>query len=72
MMNNQAFDINKQIRNHNIDGIPNPNKKFMTLNSGNVKCLDSFQFMPSRLDQAVVIYMLRCSSQKVTIMTLTI
>ena len=49
----KAFEINAQIGNRKIDGIPNSNEKFMSFSIGNLKFIDSMQFMASNLEDLV-------------------
>ena len=49
----KAFEINEQIGNRKIDGIPNSNEKFMSFSIGNLKFIDSMQFMQSSLKSLV-------------------
>ena len=41
----KAFEIYDQIGNRKIDGITNSNEKFMIFSIGNLKFIDSMQFM---------------------------
>ena len=49
----QAFEINNKIGNRKIDAIPNSYEKFMTFSIGDLKFIDSFQFMASSLEKLV-------------------
>ena len=49
----KAFEIHEQIGNRKIDGIPNSNEKFMSFSIGNLKFIDSMQFMASSLESRV-------------------
>ena len=49
----KAFEINDQIGNRKIDGIPSSNEKFMSFSIGNLKFIDSMQFMASSLKSLV-------------------
>ena len=48
-----AFNINKQLGNKNIDGIPMSYEKFMSLTIGDLRFIDSMQFMPGSLEKLV-------------------
>ena len=49
----KAFEINEQIGNRKIDGIPNSNEKLMSFSIGNLKFIDSMQLMQSSLKSLV-------------------
>ena len=49
----KAFEINEQIDNRKIDGIPNSSEKFMSFSIGNMKFIDSMQLMQSSLKSLV-------------------
>ena len=49
----KAFEINEQIGNRKIDGTPNSIDKFMSFSLGNLKFIDSMQFMQSSLKSLV-------------------
>ena len=49
----KAFEINEQIGNRKIDGIPNSNEKLMNFSIGNLKFIDSMQFMAFSLESLV-------------------
>ena len=53
MIINKAFEINEQIGNPKIDGIPNRNEKLMSVSIGSLKFIDSTQFMRSSLESLV-------------------
>ena len=53
MIIQDAFAINRQIRNHKIDGTPNSNEQTMAFSKGDLKFVDNFQFMASNLDNLV-------------------
>jgi hypothetical protein len=46
----EAFEINEQIGNRKIDGIPKSNEKSMSFSIANLKAADSMQFMASSLE----------------------
>ena len=46
----KAFEIDEQIGNRKIDGIPNSNEKFISFSIGNLKFIDSMQLMASNLE----------------------
>ena len=48
-----AFKINNKLRNKKSDAIPNSYDKFMTFSLGDLKFIDSFQFMASSLEKLV-------------------
>ena len=47
----EAFEINQQLGNRKIDAIPNSYEKFMSISIGDLKFIDSFQFMASSLEK---------------------
>jgi len=49
----EAENINKELGNKNINAIPNSYEKFMSFSIGQLKFIDSFQFMASSLDKLV-------------------
>ena len=49
----QAHSILKELGNPKIDAIPNSYEKFMSFNIGNLRFIDSFQFMASSLENLV-------------------
>jgi hypothetical protein len=49
----EAYNINKEQGNKNINAIPNSYEEFMSLSIGQLKFIDSFQFMASSLDKLV-------------------
>ena len=49
----KAFEINEQIGNRKIDGIQNSNEQIMSFSIGNLKFIDSMQFMLSSLESLV-------------------
>ena len=49
----EALEINNQIGNRKIDGIPNSNEQTMAFSKGDLKFVDNFQFMASNLDNLV-------------------
>ncbi len=49
----QAHEILSEINNPIIDAIPNSYEKIMSFNMGNLRCIDSCQFMASSLDTLV-------------------
>lgn len=49
----QAYSILKEIGNPKIDAIPNSYEKFMSFNIGDLRFIDSFQFMASSLEKLV-------------------
>ena len=49
----QAHSILKEIGNPKIDAIPNSYEKLMSFNIGNLRFIDSFQFMASSLENLV-------------------
>ncbi len=51
MILKKAFEIVKV--GENINAIPNSGQKFMTFSMGNLKFIDSFQFMTFSLDKLV-------------------
>ena len=53
MIIQDAFAINRQIRNHKIDGTPDSNEQTMAFSIGDLKFVDNFQFMASNLDNLV-------------------
>ena len=50
----KAHDISNKLNNPKFDIIPNSYEKFMSFNIGNLKFIDSLQFMPSSLEKLVV------------------
>ena len=53
MIIKKAFEINEQIGNRKINGIPNSNEKFMSFSIGNLKFIESMQIMLSSLESLV-------------------
>ena len=49
----KAYDISERLGNPKIDVIPNSYEKFMSFNIGNLKFIDSLQFMASSLGTSV-------------------
>ncbi len=49
----QAHEILSEINNPIIDAIPNSHETFMSFNCGNLRFIDSFQFMTSSLDTLI-------------------
>ena len=49
----KAYDIANKLDNPKIDVIPNSYEKFMSFNIGNLKFIDSLQFMASSLEKLV-------------------
>ena len=49
----KAIEINEQIGNRKIDGIPNSNEKFMSFSIGNLKFIESMRIMLSSLESLV-------------------
>lgn len=49
----QAFEINNKLGNRKIDAIPNSYEKIMTFSVGDLKFIDSLQFMASSLEKLV-------------------
>jgi len=49
----KAYEINEQLGNKNINVIPNSYEDFMTFSIGDLKFVDSFQFMASSLEKLV-------------------
>ena len=49
----KAFEINEQIGNRKIDGIPNRSEKFTSFSIGNLQFIASMQFMASSLESLV-------------------
>ena len=49
----KAYDINKSIGNKDINAIPNSYEKFMSFSIGDLKFIDSFQFMSASLEKLV-------------------
>ena len=49
----KAYDISERLDNPKIDVIPNSYEKFMSFNIGNLKFIDSLQFMASSLGTLV-------------------
>ena len=50
----KAHEINKQLGDKNINVIPNSYEKFMSFSIGDLKFIDSFQFMASSFEKLVV------------------
>jgi len=53
MIIKKAYEINNQLGNKNIDVIPNSYEKFMSFSIGDLKFIDSLQFMASSLEKLV-------------------
>ena len=49
----QAYEINKQLGNKRIGGIPTSFEKFMSVTIGDIRFIDSLQFMASSLEKLV-------------------
>ena len=49
----KAYDISNKLNNPKFDVIPNSSEKFMSFNIGNLKFIDSLQFMASSLEKLV-------------------
>jgi hypothetical protein len=49
----KAHEINNKLGNKRIDAIPNSYEKFMSFSIGDIKFIDSFQFMASSLEKLV-------------------
>jgi hypothetical protein len=53
MIIKKAYEINNQLGNKKIDVIPNSYEKFMSFSIGDLKFIDSLQFMASSLEKLV-------------------
>jgi hypothetical protein len=53
MIIKKAYEINNQLGNKSIDVIPNSYEKFMSFSIGDLKFIDSLQFMASSLEKLV-------------------
>jgi hypothetical protein len=51
MIIRKAYEINEQLGHKKIDCIPNSYEKFMSVSIGNLKFIDSLQFMASSLEK---------------------
>ena len=49
----EACNINKKLGDKNIDAIPNSYEKFMSVTIGDLRFIDSCQFMASSLEEPV-------------------
>ena len=49
----QAYEINKQLGNKRIGGIPTSFEKFMSVTIDDIRFIDSLQFMASSLEKLV-------------------
>ena len=53
LITKKAFKINEKIGNRKIDGIPNSNEQFLCFSIGDLRIIDSMQFMQSSLETLV-------------------